>query len=505
MKVFPVVDYNPYSLPPRTYWTFPVDIPRNSVGTFCEHLHLLIAEKSGASIFSPDIENERNTCRFEWNRKWMNEQFGLRIGLTFVVSKDPISEIQGYFTSKDLINATEGTPPTLDAALVTSITAEISETIWNALNWEIVEQEKKEWRVVFHVSAPDALGFSQSVEAANGHFRFLKTRIVPKDLTRVSVLIVKCEARSSVIAQQKASAEVMIVLALLTLAERRKYELAPQNWPRSRKFNNVLPSSKTINEDKLYPLRRYVEGVEAMDQGVIQRFDELWAAYEALQGADRKVFTPALLAHYAALNSSINYATISTVAHIASLAALSKTLQKKCSGELTCSLHGPLNWKHDETSETKAIIETILTTCTIRDEAQRTAIKKLIKRTHAEQRSAFVHGAQLRHAEFKQGAQIPPAIPANDAATNKLFTAQDDLISIAAITRRTLIEWLVMKSVRQLDRPKMNITTERVVYHQLHSTSVTVPVNVVTNIALQPPVAIVAEADHHSSATIMGG
>ncbi|NTU49886.1 MAG: hypothetical protein HGA87_03185 [Desulfobulbaceae bacterium] len=505
MKAFPVVDYNPHSLPPRTYWTFPVDIPRNSVGTFCEHLHLLIAEKSGASLFSPDTENERNTCRFEWNRKWMNEQFGLRIGLTFVVSKDPIAEIQGYVTTKDLINATEGTPPILDAALVTSITAEISETIWNALNWEIVEQEKKEWRVIFHVSVPHALGFSQSVETANGRFRFLKTRIVPKDLTRVSALIVKCEARSSVIAQQTASAEVMIVLALLTLAERSKYELAPQKWPRSRKFNNVLPSSKTVNEDKLYPLRCYVEGVEAMDQGVIQRFDELWAAYETLQDADRKVFTPALLAHYAALNSSINYATISTIAHIASLAALSKTLQKKCTGELTCSLHGHLNWKHDEMSETKAIIETILTTCTIQDEAQRTDIKKLIQRTHREQRSAFVHGAQLRHAEFSQGAQMPPAIPANDAATNELFKAQEDLISIAGITRRTLIEWLEMKSARRLDRPKMNISTERVVYHQRLATTVTLHANVVTQIAMQPPVAMVAKADHHSSATIVYG
>lgn len=487
MKTLPTVEYNPYSLPPRTVWTFAVNIPRNSVGPFCEHLHLLIEEKKGASIFAPDAENERNFCRFEWNRKWNGDQFGIRIGVSFAVSKDPLSEIQGYVTTKDLVSATEGTPVTLDAGLATLIRDEIFEVIHSALHWENVENSKKEWCVVFHISVPHTLGFSQNVEAASGRFRFLKTRIVPKELKRVSAVVVRCSAGFSVLAKQKASSEVMIILALLTLLERSKYELVPQKWPRSRGFNNVFPAARKYNEDRLYPSRRYSEELEVIDQSVIQRFDESWAAYEALQGADRKIFTRSLLAYYAAFSLNSNFSTISLVGYISALAALSKALQKKCKGEITCSLHGPLSFQHDEISETKAIIETIINVCSIEDEAQRRLIKKLIQRTHAEQRSAFVHGAQIRHAEFSQGGELPPAIPVSNAVTSEFFAAREDLVSISEVTRRTLIEWLEINSGRQVDRDKMRISTELLIYRPRVTASVVVRTDVMTQIATRPP------------------
>ncbi len=88
-RALPVVDYNPYSLPPRTLWKIAVDIPRNTVGTFCERLHSLTAERTGACIFLPDTANRRNTCRSEWTREYQGDPFGLRLDLTFLVDDAP--------------------------------------------------------------------------------------------------------------------------------------------------------------------------------------------------------------------------------------------------------------------------------------------------------------------------------------------------------------------------------------------------------------------------------
>jgi hypothetical protein len=484
-RSLPVVDYNPHSLPPRTFWKLIVNIPRNTAGTFCERLYLLVAEKTGASMFVPDIENDRNTCRFEWNREWGGDRFGLRVGLTFVAGSGPITELEAYVTTKDLINAANGVVPAFDPGLLKSVGDEIAAMIDFGIHGESIDPTS-EWQVVFHFAVPYALGFSRSAEAVNGHFRFIKTRIVPKDLTRLSALLIRCKARSAQAAQQRASAEAMIALALLTLLGRKKYELAPLQWPRSRGFNNVMPAARAVVEERLFPPRRYLDGLEEMEPDVIQRFEELWAAYQRLQDADRTIFTPALLAYYAAVNSSNNYQTISTVGYMASFAALSNPLRQRCEGQLTCSVHGALNWRHDTTSETSAIVETILASCGIDREDQRVEIRKLVNRVYREQRSAFVHSAQLRHAEYSQGSQTPSAMPANDAPTSELFIYQDDMVSIAGIARRTLIEWLIVKSGGQLDRAKMQINTERVTYRSLLTTAATMGPKVITRVATQP-------------------
>jgi hypothetical protein len=478
----PVIDYNPHRLPPRRMWKVSVNIPRNTAGTLCERLYLLVGEKCGASIFIPDIAHARNTCRFEWNREWNGDPFGLRVGLTFVVGDGPITEVELYVTTRDLINAESGTPPPSEPALLNAVNEEVGEMFRYAQTGETAEQPK-DWVVVLHISVPYQLGFAHTAEAADGRFRFLRTRIVPKDWGRLSALLVRCRVRSAEAARQEASSVAMTVLALLALTERRKYELTALRWPRSRAFNNVLPASRAIKEDRLFPPHRYLTELEEVDPAVISRFEEVWSAFGRLQESDRTVFVPALLANYAATNSSVNFATISTVGYMAALGALSGPVRRKCPGILTCSKHGALGWQHDEVSETGAIIETILKSCGIDRADHRLEIGDLVKRVYREQRSAFVHSARLRHAEYSQGAQVPAAIPSNDAPTSEFFVHQDDLMSIGGVTRRTLLEWLFSKSGTQLDRARMKINTDRVTYRSLYTAAATASPKTITRIS----------------------
>ena len=487
-KPLPVIDYNPHSLPPRTYWKLAVNVPRDTAGTFCERLHLRVAEKCGASIFVPDISNNRNTCRFEWNREWAGDRFGLRVGLTFVVGEGSLTELEAYVTTKELVNSATGVVPPFPPELMTSVNDEIAGMLDYAIRGETTEPTA-EWLVAFPISVPYAMGFAQSAAAVDGRFQFVRTRIVPKQMTRLSALVVRCKARSEQAAQQTASAEVMIALALLTLSTRQKYELASLHWPRSRGFKNVVPASRPLNEDRLFPPRRYLSELEAVEPDILARFETLWRAYEGLSKDDRGTFVPSLLAYYAAVSSSSNYQTISSIGYMAALAALSKPLRRRCSGKLTCSVHGALNWQHDETSEASAIVETIITSCAIERKDHREEIDRLVRRVHREQRSAFVHGAELRHAEFSQGSQAPSVMPSNEAATGELFVYQDDLVSIAGLARRTLIEWLIAKSGGQIDRERLHINTERVTYRSLLGTSVTMFPKVVTRISTAPSAA----------------
>lgn len=456
------VTYNPWRVPPRQTWTVPVDVPRNSVGTFCERVHLLVAERYGACFFFPDTQTNRNTCRFEWHRAWKRDRFGLRLGLSFVVDDAPLTQLEAYWTTRDLINAEDWVDPRIDTRTAAAIASDIAQTVEFGLTGKTADKNE-EWLIAVNISVPHGRGFPQSTDAGGGRFRLIRTRIVARDLSRVSALIVRCEARSAQAASQNAGKDAMSALALLTLSEGRKYELAPLRWPKSRPFRSALRASKPVDEVRLFPPGRYLDTLETTDSNVASRFDELWSAYEQLPELERDVFMPALLAYYAAVDSSSNSATISTVGYFAALGALSRARRRQCPGTLSCSVHGVLPWRHDETSESRAIFETVVTSCDIVKADQRTRVKKLIDRVYREQRSAYVHGAELRHAEYNQSAQVPPAMPSNLGPTGELFVFQEDLLSIADIARRTLVEWLFKRVGRPLDRDKMNIRTDGVV------------------------------------------
>jgi hypothetical protein len=82
---------------------------------------------------------------------------------------------------------------------------------------------------------------------------------------------------------------------------------------------------------------------------------------------------------------------------------------------------------------------------------------------------------------------VPPAIPSNEGPTTELFVYQEDLTSIAGLTRRKLIEWLMNRSGLPLDRHDMQVDTEKVLYSALMGASVTMPARVMVRVATRGP------------------
>ena len=476
----PKVFYNPYKFPPRQSWKISCSLQRQEAGTLLERLHFLVAEKQGVSFYYPEPNGHRNTCRFEWNRKHKGDRFGLRVGLSITVEQEIVGDVELYVSTRELAEDDFGNAPAFSSKLIASINKEVIGLLNKAARIDTTET-KQEWRCGFLIEIPYQFGFEADKEAANGRFRFLRTRRYQSDHKQVTVLIVKATSENKPMAKAAASRYAMIALALLTLSEKRRFELSSL----LKKGVEAFPNTKNINEDSFYPKRRFWFYEEATGEGVTERFELLWNAFEVMSTYDQECYTRALLAYYGATNKDSNNSTLSVIGHMAALASLAKYLKIKCTGKITCSKCGKLSWPHDAISEKAAMAKLIIETCNIEDKAQCAEINKLVKRVHSEQRSAFVHAATLRHEEYSQGLGVPPASPTNSSATQDVFTYQNDLLSISMLTCRTLIEWLFRKAGINIDHKMMNITTELVGFKHDCAIAATISSRYQTMIALR--------------------
>lgn len=460
-RSLPELKYSPEHLPPRVIWNMSVNIPRNEVGSLCEQLHSLVTGRGGACFYYPDLENNRTRCRYEWHRSWNRRKFALRVGVVVDVGADDVTEIEGYATTKEIAETLTGPAPTLRPTLVASIQRELISTLEKAEKLKAPEKQT-DYFVVFHIETPPHHGFLDSVSSVDGTFRFVRTRIIKDRNRRISAVIVKERAGSKELAKAAAFADLLVACALLTLGESQRYEHTTLSWPRFRPRLMTVPSPDAVSEDRLYERRKRWPQLETTDNAVITRFNELWAAYEALSAPDRDLFRSALFAYYAATQRHRDSSTLNVIAFSAALSALAAELRVQCSGSLACNICGPIPLKHDLVGEAAAIMRLIAETCGITSNQQLAEVRALIQRVYRKQRSAFVHGAQFRHEEYGQGLQLPTHLPTNDAPVQDLLEYEQDLQSIGRLARRTLLQWLEKRGGLVVGFERYGINPERI-------------------------------------------
>jgi len=88
--------YNPYQLPPRTFWKIDVKLTRSDAGKLCNGLHSLTTELNGGAFYYPDIKAEKTVCRYEWQIARSKKKFGIKLGITFTISKENLRNIEAY-------------------------------------------------------------------------------------------------------------------------------------------------------------------------------------------------------------------------------------------------------------------------------------------------------------------------------------------------------------------------------------------------------------------------
>ena len=247
-----------------------------------------------------------------------------------------------------------------------------------------------------------------------------------------------------------------------------------QKKPLTKHLDSLI---EDIDIDRLYPSQENKPILESLEPKVEERFKWIWSQYNKIYSMENETLVTVLLAYYAGKSIQKQQPTLALISYIAVLNSLAKRAIQKCPGEITCSRCGVLSdFKHNIIGDRAAIESTVSNILELGalPEKQK-ELKNLIKRVFYDQRSAFVHGAELRHGEFHQGDQFPLSFPTINEPVGDLFIYKNDLISLEWVVRLTLLKWMSKEAKCPIDCNLMGIDETKISLKLLHEVSISLP------------------------------
>jgi len=448
-----------YLLPPRAMWKIQVNINRADAAELCEQLHHMVSKLTGAAFYYPDIEHNQTTCRYEFHYPLKRQGEDIRLGLSLTLGESNLTEIEAYATTAQHIESLSGTPEFSEALL-----AELQERAECLLNE--ADQRRKPGsetihHCIFHLEVPYRCGFKDTVSLDASSIKLFPTRIIKSESKRISAILISRLAKSNEAAKIEALREVGIISALATLATGQLYKQAYPQTSQRHKILQQIDNPNLLNLDDIYPYRKEWPELESVDPTIAQRVEWVQDAFQQLNSSNRKIFLSALFAYYAGSQRQRDFSTLSIVAHVATLSSLAVPNKSVCHGTVSCSSCGELNMRHNKVGDAAAIVKTIKDELAL-EAKQVSYLKKLIERVYHKQRSAYVHGAELRHGEYHQGSKILSLLPTSTEPVQELAYYEQDLSAIVLLTRRTLLNWLANRTSNTLDKALFNIDDERI-------------------------------------------
>jgi hypothetical protein len=434
-----LLTYDLDQLPPRAFWKIQVSLTRADAAAVCEQLYALTSERTGASFYYPDLAAERTKCRYEWHRKRKGDRFGVRVGIVLDVGPDGLSEIDAYATTREAAETIPPVPPAFTSRETASLQKDVMKTLEEAIR-RTDRQAACPHHIVYHVDMPYRGGLPQTLVMPDDRLRIFPTKIM-RGLKRVSAVAFTVHSTSRELAKGAALKEINLFCALATLATDRLHQRVVLNWTKKRPPIVHLTSFENLDVDRLYPYRRAQPQLEESDPEVGRRLSWIWPSFHALPASSREQLLLALFAYYAGKTVWGQQATLAVVAYVAALSALATDKVARCAGEVSCSVCGVLpHFKHNTVGDRAAITQLIIETLRLTDATKRKEVGDVLARVYTKHRSAFVHGAELRHEEFHQGRGMPQHLPAADGPVQDIAIFTQDLHSLGLITRRTLLE-----------------------------------------------------------------
>lgn len=441
-------------LPPRVMWKIQVNINRADAAELCEQLHHMISKLTGAAFYYPDIEQNQTTCRYEFHHPLKRQGEDVRLGLSLTLGESDLTEIEAYATTPQLIESLSGTPEFSEALL-----AELQERAECLLNEAYQLREPGSETIhhfIFHLEVPYRSGFKDTVSLDAGSITLFPTRIIKSGNKRISAILISKLAKSTEAAKIEALREVGILSALATLATGQFYKQAHPPTSRRHKILQQIDNPNLLNLDDIYPYRKEWPELENVEPTTAKKVGWALDAFHQLDSSNRKIFLSALFAYYAGSRRHQDFSTLSIVANVAALNSLAMPNKSVCPGTVSCSNCGELNMRHNKVGDAAAIVKTIKDELAL-EAKQVNDLKKLIERVYHKQRSAYVHGAELRHGEYHQGNKMPSLLPSSTEPVQELAYYEQDLSAIALLTRRTLLSWLANRTSNTLDKALFNI------------------------------------------------
>lgn len=488
-KVKPTISYIAYEIPARARWMVRIDLPRKDVANFCEGLRCLVSQRNGAVFYYPNTEQNTNSCRYEWHTRWQRKKFGVRLGIYFTVTAKNLTEVECYAAYGDG-HSDHGKTPKFSEGEATNFNGEITTVINEALSWPT--SEKKLHHVVYFMTTPPFSRIEKITAIEKFGTVVFPTVISGKRNERVSAVVFNTASVFVGQAKSEALRQHAILCCLLTLAHGSLFSWYSPEWPRNRKPTQLIDSVSPFPPlEKIYPHRRWRVCQDSVNQKFGERLQAILSLYYGLSSEDRSKLIDPLFAFYAGKEIIGKQPTLATVAFLAALSPLASST--KCEGDMACSICGELSrkgersFRHNLVGERQALTRSIGRLFKLDSESDEYRnLDRLITRVYEKQRSAYVHGATLRHQEYNKGSALDGQ-PTEQLAYPGILLYQLDLHSLEATARRALLLLLAERAQGEIDDVLFNLSESFKPAEMPVSMSVSLSKSAMVRLALRPP------------------
>lgn len=451
-----------------------MNIPRPQLHRVLEELHGLMQEKPGIAYYYPQQHEEATICRFEWYREWRGSRFGLHLGFFLKAGDEDLEEITVYLTTNEILHDHDASLPNVRSWFVGRLNQEVLEQLQEAARRSSVPPQDL-YHIPFYLSAGPLSFLETAVRSGED---LLMPSSMSRDGTSVTGVLIGVRAHSSKSARRVALQKVGLMSALLTLSSGTHVDTAFPEWKQKRwKAPESIADLDAVEVSDLYPAfgrppfqndadsARRVEHIlhlygEALRRGALDDWRQALFAYQAGKGVQNKV------------------PTLSIVAYVAALGNMAQARKVWCSGKVACSECGQLH-RHLKIGDTQAIVDLVGDVLSL-EGAKLGELSGILKAAYRGQRSAFVHGAQLRHGESYQGYGLPMSMPTEARHVQESYGLRSELLTLERVTRLVLLEVLSNTAGVALDRDVLRVDDLNPVSRPAFEGSVSLPARVAT-------------------------
>lgn len=447
-------------MPITAQWSLTVNLTRSIVGSLCEALHGIAHENSGGAIYYPDIVKKQTISRYEWPIKWRNTFPRFHVVMSLVVGSSDIGKIDCYLVDTSENGEAQFTGKHFSSLI--EFAQNESLRVFDGAIEQLSKVESTKTNVVFYLDLGSLDPVFQEIQTDDKKFTVIQTRLL-EEHKRVSAITVEANEKNQEMAKATALRDVATITALMTLGAGALIKTTTISWDKKTPAPQFIDIGRSYQARSYYPKnsRRFNKGENSPRLSASILFT--WSAFDRLNNGDRAVFLNAVFAYQTAKELAHTQSTLSVIAYIASLSAISKTVKKQCKGSIACTECGDLDFRHDLVGDKRAVITTVAELLNIGSEtSEYKELKRMIGRVYQEQRSAYVHGATLRHNEYFRQHSAPSALPTNAKYVSDVFFYGRDLGSIEEIVRQSLLRWLALKSGNELPEKELGIDEIRI-------------------------------------------
>ena len=416
---------------PSSAW--PIDasaVADIDLATLARAIATVVLERHGAAIAYPDPRRGTTRIRVEWQLD-RSRKYWWRLGIILAGAPAAVPVVTAY------VGVGDGHPVkgevTVGPREVAAIGREFA-LVLDATLARLRGEGTGTHRPLFYLELPPPWWIAADTTLAAYDATLRQSAVIRPNEARVVAVGIDVPESSGVAARETAMAVIAEVTALLTLVAGRSVT-AWSRPPAGFRHPNVMGTTRR----SCYPPRFFREDPSDMRQDLAAPLGVIAEIVPRLSSTDRDVWRRMLFAYAAATSLVQLHPTIAAVTY---LAALSAGLRDEHCTRATCPEHGTAV-QHGVRGERRMIADR-LTDRAIVIPGERRELEQLLRRVYADQRSAFVHDAEVAHSE--RGDPRLVALPTKKDIVSPQWHRRDDLERVASLARALVFRELAARA-----------------------------------------------------------